>query len=148
MPNSRKSTKLTGKRRALVEELEEVQKVDRRGNVRLRMQPMRKDPPLPKRMLPQSQKRARWKSPSPEASGSNDYFQKPKTSKVRTVWTYYICKLKLLNRTRTTFSENGWPKGSPFCNICLNWKDNQMMACAVNADQEMGTFAVQTASVT
>ena len=148
MSNSRKSNKVVRKRGVFVEEVEEVQKVDRRGNVRLRMQPVRKDPPSPKQMQPQSQKRARWKSPSPEASGSNHYFQKSKTSKVRTVWTNYICKLNLLNRARTTFSGNGYPKGSHFCNYCSNWKVDWMMACAVNADQAMDTFAVQTASVT
>ena len=69
---------------AFVEEVEEVQTVDRRGNVRVHMKPVRKDPPLPKQTPPPSQKRARWKSLSPEPSGSGHYFSKPKTSKVRT----------------------------------------------------------------
>jgi hypothetical protein len=85
MSNSRKSNKMGKKRRAFVEELEEVEKVDRRGNVRVHMQLVRKDPGLPKQMSSHDQKRARLKSPSPEASGSKNLIQKLKTSKVGTV---------------------------------------------------------------
>src|ERR1019366_1092379 len=88
--NTRRLNKTTKKGRPRVQEVEEVQKVDRRGNIRVSMRPVRKDPPAPKKTPPRNQKRARWKSPSPVASGSNHNFQRLRISKVCIKWTYKL----------------------------------------------------------
>jgi hypothetical protein len=82
MSNTKRIEKTARKRRVIVQEVEEVQKVDRRGNVKVNLRPVRKDPPAPKQSPPHNQKRVRWKSPSPVASGSDHYFQRHRTSKV------------------------------------------------------------------
>ena len=69
----------------MVQEVEEIQTVDRRGNIKYRMQAVQQDQPAPKQTLPHNQKQARLKSPSPVASGSKHHFQKHKTSKVCTM---------------------------------------------------------------
>jgi hypothetical protein len=73
-----------------VQELEEVETVDRRGKARIKMQPVQQDPPAPMKTPPRNQKRARWKSPSPVPSGSKHHFRRPKTSKVCIESTYKL----------------------------------------------------------
>jgi translation initiation factor 2 alpha subunit (eIF-2alpha) len=82
MPNTRRIEKTVRKRRVVVQEVEEVQKVDRRGHIKVSLRRVRKDPPAPIQTPPRNLKRARWKSPSPVASGSDHIFQRQKASKV------------------------------------------------------------------
>jgi hypothetical protein len=82
MSNTPKKQKTVRKRKVIVQEVEEVQKVDRRGNSKVSLRPVRKNPAVPKQIPPHNQKRARLKSPSPVASGSDHYFQRQKPSKV------------------------------------------------------------------
>jgi hypothetical protein len=92
MSNTRRTNKAVRAGRVIVRELEEVKIVDRRGNVKVSMQPVRKDPPATTETPRRNQKHARWKSPSPGASGSNHstipYFQRSRASKVCILYIY------------------------------------------------------------
>jgi hypothetical protein len=73
MSNIRKVNKAAKKGKARVQEVEEVQTVDRRGNVRFKMRPVQHAPvalPASKHTPSRNNKQTRLKSPSPVASGS------------------------------------------------------------------------------
>ena len=70
-----------GKKRVKVEEVEEVETVDRRGKIRLTMRPVKHDQPAYKQPSPNKKSSIR-KSTSPVPGGSGHHFQKPRMSKV------------------------------------------------------------------
>jgi hypothetical protein len=83
MSNTQRFNERGKRKRALtVEELEEVEIVDRRGNVRVDFQPVKQqptsNPPTPRRQP----KRPYQKSLSPTAAGSHQSPRKPRTTKV------------------------------------------------------------------
>jgi hypothetical protein len=85
MSNTQKLNKKVQKRRAKVQEVEDVEVVDRRGNIKpgFRDVPREvKSTKSPKDPLANSRKRPRQKSPSPVAGGSTDHTWHPRKSKV------------------------------------------------------------------
>ena len=82
MSSSKKLKKSGSRKRVKVEEVEEVMKVDRRGRMKLTMQPVKKDLPTLKTPLPHKVKLTARKTLSPKAGGSKHSFTKPRLSKV------------------------------------------------------------------
>ena len=86
MSNSRKS-KSGNKKRVKVEEVEEVETVDRRGRIRLTLQPVKHDQ-LTRKKTATNKKPVTRKSLSPVACGSSDPVKKSSGSKVCDKFTY------------------------------------------------------------
>src|SRR5882757_1499953 len=164
MSNASSNTKKTAKKpRRFVQEMEEVQFKDKRGNIKFELRPKKLSPkrsPVSNRTPLHNQKRRRLKSPSPVASGSHipsDIpIRKPKPSKVCIIYIHVNlliieCCAKCYvypTRVKMTFCENGSLKGRPFCNFCLTWKVQQVMGLAASAKNELANFDAWTASAT
>jgi hypothetical protein len=86
MSNPKRFSKTVRKARHRVQEMEEVETVDRRGKVRVKMQPVKQKSPATKGTPTRGPKRPRWNSPSPMksplASESVHPIQKLKATKV------------------------------------------------------------------
>lgn len=84
MSNTRKISKSGKKRGSRVVEMEDVQKVDRRGKTHFLSRKVKQHKSILKKTPPLNPKQPRWRSPSPVpvASGSDHLFPKPKASKV------------------------------------------------------------------
>jgi hypothetical protein len=81
--SSAKSSKKSavGKKRAKVEEVEEVETLDRRGRSRLTMRPVKRNQPVKKHIPAPNRKLARNSSSPVERKSNNDY-PKSRASKV------------------------------------------------------------------
>jgi hypothetical protein len=82
MSNSQRTNLTIKKRRARVEEVEDIEVVDRRGKVKSSLKPVKKGAPLPRENVSGSRKKPRHKSPSPVACGSPNYTRPQRISKV------------------------------------------------------------------
>lgn len=148
MSNSRKINQLADKRRAAtkakkrqaeVEEYEEVEIVDRRGNVRIDLQRVHQQA-QPNPTTPSRSKRARQKSPSPIASGSKQSSRKPRKTKVcapASVCPSNIVLLTFYIRVKTIICGSGCSSERHFCTSCLNKRVQMEMGHVMNAAQMM-----------
>ena len=86
MSSSKRINKLGEKREPIVQEMEEVKIVDRRGRVRIGMRPVKQDQPSKQQSVKQmplaNHKQSQQKSPSSMASRFTHPFQKSRVSKV------------------------------------------------------------------
>jgi hypothetical protein len=116
MSNSRRFNERVKKRRATVQELEEVESVDRRGVPKVGLRPVQ-EVPVPKSTSPGKRKRPRWKSPSPVASKSNQ--PKFRTGKV---WAIHLVCTLLMNlyQTQNDFLREWIPKRDSYLNLMLD----------------------------